>query len=93
MVAITRAVETQITFVNHYTIDDAVVIEKFGSVKRFEELLEGADESDNEADAMAEIAEMLYEIEATDSFQVEGDNDDTSMHLGHIDPNARMFRK
>ena len=49
--------------------------------------------SPNEADAMAEIAEMLYEIEATDSFQVEGDNDDTSMHLGYIDPNARMFRK
>ena len=65
----------------------------FSEPLQFEELLDGADESDNEADAMAEIAEMLYEIEATDSFQVEGDNDDTSMHLGHIDPNARMFRK
>jgi hypothetical protein len=80
MVAITRAVETQITYVNHYTIDDAVVIEKFGSVKRFEELLEGADESEHEAEAMAEITEMLHEIEATESFQLR-EIDDTTFHL------------
>jgi hypothetical protein len=93
MVEITRAVETQVTYVNHYHVDDSVIVEKFGSIKRFEELLNGADESEQESEAMSEIQELLNGIDAAEYFTVEGDDDETSFYFGHIDPNARMFRK
>ena len=93
MVEITRAVETQVTYVNHYNVEDPVIIEKFGSLKRFEELLNGAVETEEESQAMSEILGALDEMDAQEYFTVEGDNDKTSLHFGHIDPNARMFRK
>jgi hypothetical protein len=93
MVAITRAVETRVTYVNHYNFEDSVIVEKLGSVKRFEELLNGAQESEQESEAMSEIHEMLHEMDPQESFTTERDWDDTTFHFGHVDPNARMFRK
>ena len=93
MVEITRAVETQVTYINHYNLEDTLIVEKFGSIKRFEELLNGAQESEQESEAMSEIQEMLYEMDPHESFTTERDWDETTFHFGHIDPDARMFRK
>lgn len=93
MIKITKAVEVKTTYVNHYDIDESVIIDKFGSIDRFEEICSGAEQSDQESDAMFELQEILEDADATESFEVASDYDETSIHFGHIDPESRSFTK
>jgi hypothetical protein len=95
MVKVTKSTRTQLTYVNHYHVDEALVIENFGSVERFEEICtgEGAEPTDDEAEVMYAFQEILQEMIADEYFESHGEFDYTDIHFGHIDPNARMFVK
>ena len=95
MVKVTKSTRTQLTYVNHYNVDEPLIIENFGSVERFKEICagEGAEPTDDESDALYSLQEILEEMVADESFESHGESDYTDVHFGHIDPNARMFVK
>ncbi len=95
MVKVTKSVRTQVTYVNHYQVEESLIIESFGSIARFEEVCtgEGAESTEAEDEAMFALQEELDEMDAIESFESHGEYDHTDIHFGHIDPNARMFVK
>lgn len=93
MIKLTKAVQVKTTYVNYYNIDESVIIDKFGSIDRFEEICDGEEPSDDESDAMYELQELLEDSNPSETFEVSGDYDETSIHSGHIDPDSRLFTK